>query len=341
MPSKKDLVASLPAVLSAAGGFGVLFWLVWELTPIPGGSEAWATLAKLALAVLIAFAVTGLLRFALAPLAAKADASRATTQSDQDAIMRGRIAPIVLGIGGIAIGVLSLILIGAFLYAASDSAANNQIKPKLDSLLMGVFTAVLPVFATWVGTVLAFYFTNESFRQAAQSTQALLTRQASTGTVSDLMIPYDRIARLEVDPSNAENEPVADAISKMSEAAKRVIVFDKNKRTPLFVIRSASPPMPPGWIDGNYQPAGPAKEAPPGGKLATIRDYLDSPSPGANWADATNFSFIEASAKRDAALAKMGEKTTDDLFVTADGQPSGQVLGWLTRNELAATSPTR
>ena len=52
-----------------------------------------------------------------------------------------------------------------------DPTLITALTPKIDTLLMGVFTAVLPVFATWVGTVLAFYFSNKSFRQAAKAAQ--------------------------------------------------------------------------------------------------------------------------------------------------------------------------
>ena len=53
------------------------------------------------------------------------------------------------------------------------------------------------MFATWVGTVIAFYFTNESFRQAAQSTrEAVAARTSDAGRVTDRMIPFEKVAKL-------------------------------------------------------------------------------------------------------------------------------------------------
>ena len=39
-----------------------------------------------------------------------------------------------------------------------------------------VFSSVLPLFGTWVGTVLAFYFSRENFETAATRTQELVER---------------------------------------------------------------------------------------------------------------------------------------------------------------------
>ena len=46
------------------------------------------------------------------------------------------------------------------------TSSNEVLQGKIDSLLLGIFGSVLPILATWVGTVIAFYFTNESYRQA-------------------------------------------------------------------------------------------------------------------------------------------------------------------------------
>ena len=79
------------------------------------------------------------------------------------------MAPFVLALGGSAIVVLTLTLIIVFAIMAPK---NMALQGKIDSLLLGIFGSVLPILATWVGTVIAFYFTNESFEQAAEATAA-------------------------------------------------------------------------------------------------------------------------------------------------------------------------
>ncbi|MBV9250851.1 MAG: hypothetical protein JO227_16575 [Acetobacteraceae bacterium] len=85
--------------------------------------------------------------------------------SDLDAAVRRWITPVLIGIGSAAIIVMALGLIIAFAVLANQKVGG--IDNKIDTLLTGVFSAVLPIFATWVGTVIAFYFTTANFKQAA------------------------------------------------------------------------------------------------------------------------------------------------------------------------------
>jgi hypothetical protein len=216
---------------------------------------------------------------------------------------------------------------------------DGAIGTKIDVLLSGVFSTVLPVVATWVGTVLAFYFGSENFRQAAESTLAARTDGLTAKKkITDVMVPYEHIARL-----YAENEADAetaltmlDVINTLSAAATRVIVFNPKTQAPIYVIRSTSPPMPANWVTSDYAP-GPAlpKEAnaekPDEPKPAKLKVYLDVEQ---NRDDAREFQFIDENATPEAALDKMKKAKIDDLFITKDGQSSSRVLGWVATNDL-------
>ena len=82
--------------------------------------------------------------------------------ADPNIVLRSRMAPFVLALGGSAIVVLTLTLIITFTILAPK---NMALQGKIDTLLLGIFGSVLPILATWVGTVIAFYFTNESYRR--------------------------------------------------------------------------------------------------------------------------------------------------------------------------------
>jgi hypothetical protein len=196
-------------------------------------------------------------------------------------------------------------------------------------LVLSVFSTVLPVVATWVGTVLAFYFGSESFRQAAESTRDVLTQQLTPERkkITDLMVPYERIAKLSAEnQDDASKLLMLDVVHMMSEAATRVIVFNTRTQTPIYVIRSWSPPMPRNWITGDY------KEG-PDIKDKSIKEYIDADS-GKNKADALNFRFIDENSTPDAALAVMTKEKIDDLFITKDGQPTSRVIGWVSGHDL-------
>jgi hypothetical protein len=189
---------------------------------------------------------------------------------------------------------------------------------------MGVFATVLPVLATWVGTILAFYFGSENFRQAAQSTRDAISVTAGR-TVIDVMKPYDRIARVEVaqDP-DAANVTAKEVVGKMSQAAPRVIIFNA-KRNPIYVIRASR--MPSDWITRDYKEGSVITNNP----NMTIQTYLNSPE---NQADAVKRAYIADNASPEAALAAMVQKGVDDLFVTKDGQDTSPTLGWAASNDL-------
>jgi hypothetical protein len=311
-------------VAAALGGIGIIIWSLWYLIPVSAGGtlDRWQALAMLAVTVCIASGVTAMLRFALAPLTPRS--SMSSTASPED--LRSRIAPIVLSIGSVAIVLLALALIISFVVLTTISPPVQAISTKIDTLLTGVFTSVLPVLATWVGTVLAFYFGSENFRQAAQNTREALGVTPKK-KITDVMIPFERIAQLSAESETAAGDiTMDDVIHTMSEAASRVIIFNKATKTPIYVIRSSIPPMPDDWITADYRVGS-------GSTGKHVKDYL---AVAKNQADAENFRFVGENATAEAALALMAKEGVDDVFITKDGQPNSRVLGWATSHDLSA-----
>jgi hypothetical protein len=307
----KETGRVIAALVAAIGGIASLVWLFRNLTPMSPGTLDWSTLAKFAVAVGVAFGVTAMLRFALAPLVSRE--APAVAPADADVALRSRIAPLVLATGSAAIIVLALGLIIAFAVLAGQG--NEAVKTKIDTLLTGVFSAVLPVFATWVGTVIAFYFANESFRQAAQATlEAAAGAGSAQPKVTDHMIPYEKIAKIVAARATARATDMARVMAMFNDQVTRVIVFDEPSRQPIFILRAKSPPMPAAWLTA----------LPPN---TTIDDYLKQ---NGNAQDAAQFGFIAQSATLDAARTAMRDAKCADLFVTATGQKTEPVIGWLT-----------
>jgi hypothetical protein len=192
------------------------------LVPNPKTVEASdrTTLLKLAIAVALAFGVTAMIRFALSPLVSS-DAMQLAAPVDADVALRSRMAPIVRRIGSAAIILLALGLIIEFgiLDVQPGDNTQNVVRPKIDTLLTGVFASVLPVFATWVGTVLAFYFTNESFRQAAQAardTTAGLTDRLRAIPARTATVPRARMVVLQLPTGGSLDSTVLKDIDKIS-----------------------------------------------------------------------------------------------------------------------------
>jgi hypothetical protein len=234
--------------------------------------------------------------------------------TDPNILLRSRIAPFILALGGTAILVLALALIIALSMVAP--------REKIDSLLLGVFGSVLPILATWVGTVIAFYFTNESYRQAAEATAAAAGARASGPKVTERMIPYADIVKIEVARSGARAVRMDAVDALMQEPITRLVVFDATTRSPIFVIRRKLYPS--AWIIGGTALS-----------TLTIQDYLDG-NGGTNAIDASLFGFVAPGATLEEARAVLRETKSADLFVTLTGQKSEAALGWLTDDRLKA-----
>ncbi|MER9565035.1 hypothetical protein [Mesorhizobium sp. M0571] len=279
-----------------------------------GGFEK---LAHLAAIVALSAVVMVVARYAIGPAVSSQLAG--TEPGGSDPWMRQRIAPIVLTVGTLAITALSALLIIVF-WQLGTVPGSNVIHDKLDTILMSIFTATLPVFATWVGTVLAFYFTNESFKQASEA--ALLAANppnAHQAFASSRMVTYEKIAKIEADRAGVRTTLMSDVFSRFNDQTTRVIVFDK-ARSPVFVIRRKN--IPADWIDE----AGKLKA-----EAVTIDDYLKV---GNNAADAVQFGFVPQGASVEQALRALKDSQSDDLFVTATGQKTDPVIGWLTNDRL-------
>ncbi len=250
---------------------------------------------------------------AAAGFAAKAIVAptKASTEPPVDH-MRDRLALTILTVGTSAIVVVSLAIVIVF-------ARDYTLRTKLGEFGPTMFTTLVPVFSTWVGTVLAFYFSNESFRQATESTRSLFNRDRDDDIPikrEGIMVPYDKITKVGVvDEADARKQPVTAA--SFTDTASRLIFFDKG-RHPLFVIRKKR---------FDAKPAN-----------ATVDDYLREDG---NKADATNFRFLSESASLADGLTSLEHTKASDFFITPRGDASEPVLGWVSDDALRGVTKRR
>jgi hypothetical protein len=254
----------------------------------------------------VTFAIIAILRFGLGSIGPTANAVPPVAD---DLSTRQRIAPLVIAIGTGGIAAIALVAIVAVKANERDA-----------KYVMGVFSSVLPVFATWVGAVIAFYFSNESFRIASQAV-------GSSGTQVDIgpltgparMIPYEKITKIQL-ASTLETSALADAGAlsmdkvrslQTGDTISRVIIFDSKKRA-IYVLRKK--------LDD--------------AKLATVADYLKF---NQNAADAKNFRMLPASATVADGLRALDLYKTLDIFVTDHGTIDEPVSGWVPDDKLQAS----
>ncbi|MGC2782053.1 MAG: hypothetical protein WA418_41115, partial [Bradyrhizobium sp.] len=110
---------------------------------------------------------------------------------DDDATYRARLGSYL--VIGSSIGVLLLSI--AIIVAAGVGGGAKDVKDTAQIIL----TAVLPLLGTWVGTVLAFYYSKDNFEAASKGTLDLvrsISQRLSTTRVADQMMRAGTIIKI-------------------------------------------------------------------------------------------------------------------------------------------------
>jgi hypothetical protein len=299
--------SGLLRLLPAAAGAVLAVWLIAAFMPARDKLDWWH-LFWVAAILAMSFGAVVALRYALG--ASVNEVPSPAPVADPNAPIRTRIGPLIIGIGTAGIG---LVAVAAILVVWA--ADQEEIKKHMDTFAMGIFSSVVPVFATWVGTVIAFYFTKESFRQAAESTRALQAGLTDEPVMSPTrIIPYEKITKIVLGAGKTEADakalPMSDVSGSFTDTVTRLIIFDAGAR-PLFIIR---------------------RKLTTGKSHASVGDYL---ADGGNAADAKNFRFLHAQATLADARSILRLYDTADIFITDRGTADEPVKGWLTDDRLA------
>lgn len=240
--------------------------------------------------------------------------------SNEEAVARSKIGRQVTYF---ALTVTALLGFTAILVAMWGADAKERF-----TYVKEVLAIVLPLIGTWVGTVLAFYFSRENFVAAASQTadivrqltpeqrlqsipvsEAMLDMTASTTTKLVLATEDDaQKVKLKTD--------VVDAILEKSNR-NRLPIVDSAGRV-LFVVHRS-------LIDKFL-----VKRVAGGGTLEdlTLKDLLAQEDQKAVF---QSFATVNRDAKLIAVkLAMDGNSNCSDAFVTEDGTKGSKALGWIT-----------
>lgn len=213
---------------------------------------------------------------------------------------RNLIALILIGLTIIAIIVISSI----YLSSATDAEKKAVTAEK-------IFNALLPMFATWVGTVLAFYFGRENFESATKRYEKIITQLTPDVlddiTVEQIMIDIKTmVVQQLVDCSKKNIKELAEFLESINKSRMPVLENEKIK----YIIHKSV-----------FDEAVRKKDNQP----IKFDDFIKEYNP-------TVTSFITAykTDKLEQVLEKMQKQTMiQDVFIV-DGD--GKVIGWLTNS---------
>jgi len=217
--------------------------------------------------------------------------------------------------GAAVVGVTLAALLAIWLAAAGAGRAE---------MARLVFASILPLFGTWVGTVLAFYFAKENLQAATESTIRLAGRRDPATPVSEAMVPRSKIRSHDLGADeDAGTLLVATLLSEMRAAGFRRIPILTAAEAVSYVVHDSTiakfaeeKGKRPGQLD-----AEPFSELL---NFATLRAQVEA------------IGVVGAEADLGQARSAMRSVAAcNDVFVTKYGRRGDPVVGWLTNTELA------
>ena len=144
-----------------------------------------------------------------------------------NAKLRNRLARFVLGFSVAAITIIAIYTI----YQEPAEAKN-------------IFNIVLPVFASWVGTILAFYYGRENFESANEEVRRIVERltpeQISRDPISKHMRPLASMSYFQIPTGKGDADfTLAELRKKFGGNITRLPVIEADKK-PKYMIHESS-----------------------------------------------------------------------------------------------------
>jgi hypothetical protein len=229
-----------------------------------------------------------------------------------DAGIRKWLAFSIVGVSVLGIVAISAVAIAT---AGDDRSETTRL----------VFSSVLPLLGTWVGTVLAFYFARENLQAATESTLKLAGVAEIETPVTRVMIPEADFVAYDLGTTDrVEDVKLTDLHQKMSAItppSRRLPVRNPSGAV-LYVIHDSTLTA---YAESVGQPTASLDK--------TLGDLLANDE-YKRLIEAIAF-VPERASVADARAAMTSIENCNDVFVTASGKRDERAIGWLTNTLLA------
>ncbi|MEM8804557.1 MAG: hypothetical protein AAGF01_00725 [Cyanobacteria bacterium P01_G01_bin.38] len=188
-----------------------------------------------------------------------------------------------------------------------------------------IFNIILPVFSSWVGTVLAFYFGKESFESANKQVREIVEKLAPEervrAKVSSIMRALGESVVYKIERNQSTNDVlVADLQKKYSGRCSRLPIVEFDNR-PVYMIHES-------MVD-HYIASGESVQS-------TLHQFLTwYANNGVRFDLNSGFVVVSGSSTIASARHRMESmRSCQDIFVTDDGTASKPVIGWISNTRL-------
>lgn len=223
--------------------------------------------------------------------------------------IRNWLALLIIGVSVIAITILAFYTI----YKTPQEAKN-------------ILNVVLPVFASWVGTILAFYYGRENFESANAEVRKIIQQispeQRAKEIISKHMRPIVSMSCFMIPVGKTDADfTIADLRKKLSINISRLPVIDSNSK-PKYMIHESS-------LNKYVQTGGQDTD--------TLETFIKKQkADGIEYVDNKGFVVVSERTSIGNAKSKMDSNPPCmDIFVTKTGGGDESLLGWLSNTRLA------
>jgi hypothetical protein len=238
---------------------------------------------------------------------------------------------VVFTIGGIA-------LIGFVIIQNAGETERSTVSSEF-------LATILPLFGSWVGTVLAYYYGRENFKAGVDATRPAGEEERLRSTpVRERMIEFDKIVKRNFPKDGGEKiqDILKDIKARANEAGVedwyRLPIMDDEDRPYCIIHRSTLDQFRVDYALANpvTAPSTPPTATPATGGSSpksvqdlTLADFINSGTGQA--LRVTSFAVIPESATLGDAKEAMGRiNNCQDVLVTAKGTRNEKVVGWIT-----------
>ncbi|UVC10624.1 hypothetical protein IHQ71_08585 [Rhizobium sp. TH2] len=196
-----------------------------------------------------------------------------------------------------------------------------------------VFTTLVPLFSTWVGTILAFYFSRENFETANRAVDKAMEKltpeqEMQQTAVSQVMKKRNAIKSLDLATAADEaNVTIAQIRTLLDQGFSRIAIFAPNNVIK-YIIHEGTLNK---FIADNAA-AGTAVDL----TTAKLPEFLAFKIGAENVKDiVSKMAFVKLDANlQDARTAMLAVKGAQDVFVTKTGKKDEPVEGWVSNNDI-------
>ncbi|MBN2195446.1 MAG: hypothetical protein JW751_21690 [Polyangiaceae bacterium] len=249
------------------------------------------------------------------------------TAKKHEVSARESIAKSLLMIAGVGILLISLVvLVGA-------AMGDPKQFPEASAL---VFNSLLPLFGTWVGTVVAYYFSKANFEAASKSVQNLVEmtteQRLAQLKVRDTMLPSQKVVTVVSAGADGDQAVrVKTILERLTPGVTRLPVLGENGAVKYLLHQSLIYQ----FIAERAMDRATAPDRPSLDEL-TLADLIGHKD---KRAPATAIAWVALGATVAEAKAEMERiPRCQDVFVTQGGNPREPMLGWLLNVDIGRLS---